>query len=150
MQIKILTLSRMANYNESYGFPAGVAELTIPRSKLGYHTNNVYPAFPPLMSDGRALVSNWQPSTETVANDALKHGITSNWEYRRYLTQHAQEIMQDNFLSSANDTGYMYPGPRASPDVSVVVGRDVSDLKSMYLTREQLAAQKQVFALPQS
>jgi len=138
----------MANYNESYGFPVGVAELSIPRSKLGYQTNNVYPAFPPLMSDGRALVSNWQRSTETVANEALKQGITSNWAYRRYLTHRAQDIMQDNFLATANDTGYAGPGAGPGAGSGVVVTREMSDLKSMYLTREQLSAQKQVFALP--
>ena len=42
---------------------------TVPESSLGYHANNQYDNFPPLMSDGRALVASWQP--EAVANKQL-------------------------------------------------------------------------------
>ena len=35
----------------------------------GYSTNNKHPEFPPLMNDGRSLVSNWQP--ESHLNDRL-------------------------------------------------------------------------------
>ena len=60
--------------------------ICIPKSKLGYSTNNQYSNIPPKMQDGRSLISSWQP--ETIANSYLlkKENIKSNWEYRKYLT----------------------------------------------------------------
>lgn len=137
----------------------------LPRSAQGYTTNNVYPGFPPIMADGRALIASWQP--EAVENDAIlkNSGIKSNWEYRKYLTQNAHQIMRQNFESAANDMGYyerggMEPGnsefspmfstmPKrhANPSLYKSIlepeqeyGRFESDLKANYLSREQLAA----------
>lgn len=126
----------------------------------GYTTNNAYPGFPPLMSDGRALIASWQP--EAVANQSIlkSNGITSNWEYRNYLTQNAQEIIRHNFIESATDMGY-YDGENKSVQSEFVpmfssvgnpaqyasllqpskaFGQFDSDLKVNYLSREQLAA----------
>jgi hypothetical protein len=66
---------------------------TVPQSALGYRTNNKYPEFPPLMNDGRAVTASYQP--EAVLNEKLirSNNIQSNWQYRRYLTNHAKEIM---------------------------------------------------------
>ena len=63
---------------------------TIPKSSLGYNTNNKYPEFPPLMSDGRSIISSYQP--ETVVNTELLHrnGIQTNWQYRKYLTENSK------------------------------------------------------------
>jgi hypothetical protein len=96
--------------------PQEFTTLRIPKSSLGYHTNNVYPKFPPMMSDGRSLVSNWQ--AETVANHkvATENNLTSNWMYRNYLTKHANEIMKTNFVETANDTGYSIPPAEVTRD----------------------------------
>ena len=132
--------------------------LILPRSSLGYQTNNKYPKFPPKMTDGRCIVSSWQ--NETKINDELikKNHITSNWEYRKFLTKHATTIMEYNLKESANDTGYILPSleeqkqkqkqkhqihpstfdslnDRSKPFQN-------SDLKEIYLTREQLNAKK--------
>jgi hypothetical protein len=126
------------------------------KSKLGYHTNNQYDGFPPLMSDGRAITASYQP--EAVLNNYLlkETGVTSNWEYRRYLTNQAKDIMKYNCIQSANDAGYYrryindngttenpYSTPYIFPsyvDTSKPVGYQTSDLKEIYLSREQLQA----------
>jgi hypothetical protein len=132
----------------------------LPRSSQGYATNNAYPGFPPLMSDGRALIASWQP--EAVANQSIlkTSGITSNWEYRRYLTQNAPQIMRQNFIESATDVGYydrqgmgtktgfvpiFSSAGKPAQYVSYLqppnaFGQFDSDLKADYLSREQLAA----------
>jgi len=129
-------------------------DLVIPRSTLGYATNAVYPGFPPLMSDGRSIVASDQP--EAVLNNAIlkEAGIQSNWEYRQYLTNQAKDIIRYNYRESANDIGYFkryqdtpagYSVPYAFPSFvskENPKGYISSDLKSTYLTREQLQAQK--------
>ena len=129
-------------------------DLVIPRSTLGYGANTVYPGFPPLMSDGRAIVASDQP--ESVLNNALlkEAGIQSNWEYRKYLTNQAKDIMRYNYRESANDLGYFkryndtetgYSVPYVYPSFisqDKPTGYVSSDLKSTYLSREQLQAQR--------
>lgn len=132
---------------------------TLPKSTLGYNTNNKYPAFPPLMSDGRALISSYQ-SNEVINNQILKNsGIKSNWKYREYLTQNAKEIINYNFVEACNDAGFYSrvaepaPGPTEGlykppylyssyMDTTTVLGVENSDLKHSYLTREQLNSRK--------
>ena len=79
---------------------------TIPKSSLGYNTNNKYPEFPPLMNDGRSVTASYQP--ESVINNELitKNGIESNWKYRKYLTENSKQIMEWNFREACNDAGY--------------------------------------------
>lgn len=132
---------------------------SIPKSRLGYSTNNVYAGFPPLMSDGRSVVASHQP--EAVLNDNLieKSGIKSNWEYRKYLTHNSEEIKRDNFVQACNDVGYFQrfsPGQRGDmgemthepvkyssyQESAQPIQGNTSDLKQLYLSREQLAAQK--------
>lgn len=135
---------------------------TVPQSYLGYNTNNKYPQFPPLMSDGRSITATWQPESTINAELIESNGIKSNWQYRRYLTQNAQRIMEYNFRESSNDVGY-YKRPIELPSVqsdmvsgnfqpphrfkSVLdkehpFGYSSSDLKQMYLSREELNSRK--------
>jgi hypothetical protein len=148
-------LSRSENLNCAYP----VVKETLPKSSLGYNTNTKYPDFPPLMSDGRALVASYQP--EAVLNKQLieDSGIKTNWEYRKYLISNAKEIMNVNFSEACNDCGYykrMSEAPKvpentfsSNPylytsymDNQKVLGVQVSDLKQLYLTREQLNSRK--------
>jgi len=142
----------------SCAFP--VIEETLPRSKLGYASNNIYPGFPPLMTDGRSIVASYQP--EAVLNNSLikSQGIKSNWEYRKYLTHNSQSIMQQNFREACNDVGYferfMTQGSNNAEkmgknapymyssylDSSTPQGYSNSDLKDLYLSREQLNSRK--------
>lgn len=134
---------------------------TIPQSSLGYGTNNKYPEFPPLMSDGRSVIGSWQPESTENANLIESNNIKSNWEYRRYLTSNSKEILEYNFREACNDVGYFkrpidlpsiqsnavsgYNNPflfRSVVDNSKPQGYQESDLKKLYLTREQLNARK--------
>ena len=132
------------------------------KSSLGYHTNNKYPTFPPLMSDGRAITASWQP--EAVANNHLieQNNIQSNWEYRKFLTDNAVQLMKENFTETSNDMGYYkrYAEPTVSGNAvsgrvatpfvytssnygETPKGYVMSDLKSDYLSREELEQRKQ-------
>ena len=64
-------------------------------------SNNIHFGFPPLMTDGRNYAS-WQP--EAVINKTLQENadMKTNWEYRKYLVDNAQSIMQFNQLESCD------------------------------------------------
>jgi hypothetical protein len=139
-----------------------VIKETVPRSSLGYATNNKYPEFPPLMSDGRSITATWQPES-IINNDLIQSNlIKSNWQYRRYLTNNAKDIMAYNFRESSNDVGY-YKRPIDLPNMQSNLvtnlnnvpynfksvhdntkpwGYQTSDLKELYLSREQLDSRK--------
>lgn len=120
--------------------------------QLGYHSNNLYDNFPPLMSDGRTVIASWQP--DAVANEQLlkDNNIKTNWEYRRYLQNNANSIMQQNNMSMSNDVGYVRrydaePSIRNVPHNFTntnqhrnIPGYSDSDLKRLYLSREELNA----------
>jgi len=119
-------------------------------SQLGYHTNNVYDNFPPLMSDGRAVVASYQP--EALTNNYLVNqlGIKSNWEYRKYLTENAMDIMKYNCMNMSNDVGFtrrytndpVTNTPTTGPALIPPVGYETSDLKNLYLSAEELDSKK--------
>jgi len=116
----------------------------------GYTSNNLYDGFPPIMADSRVIVASYQP--EAVLNNHLLRelGIKSNWEYRRYLTQNANDIIQYNYRESANDCGYSRrfqdtSGPYNTPylyksyqETTRPPGYETSNQKELYMTREQL------------
>lgn len=92
--------------------------------------------------------------------------LNPNWMYRRYLQKTGYETMAKNFLETANDTGFSsssaaaaaYPRGQApvhpsqernTPflfnalnDQALPQGYESSDLKSLYMTREQLDSRK--------
>jgi len=131
---------------------------TVAQSELGYNTNNAFPKFPPLMADGRTVISSWQP--ESATNDRLirSNDIKTNWEYRKYLSDHSTQIIEYNFRETCNDTGYYIPpasvGTTADAFKNVPYayktytqttkppGYEDSDLKQLYLSREQLNARR--------
>ena len=146
-----------ADSAETYECAFPLIKETVPQSALGYQTNNLYPKFPPIMADGRAVVSSWQP--ESAFNDKLIHSnkIKSNWMYRNYLVKNGRKIMELNFRDTCNDTGFFIPpleigasrnsntGPHtfsSYQDSNKPIGYQDSDLKQMYLSREQLNAKK--------
>ena len=128
----------------------------------GYSTNNQYSEFPPMMKDGRSIVSSWQPESHINKEIKKQNNIKSNWEYRQYLTKNAHNIMNKEFAESANDTGYnMKSGQKPNIQSNEVTGfsnypysfKSVldetkptgyveSDLKTQYLTREQLQSRQ--------
>ena len=135
----------------------GGVNAPLPKSSLGYNTNNQYKDFPGKMADGRALIASWQP--EAVINNEIirETGIKTNWEYRQFMTSNAKEIMTYNFTEACNDVGYykrFVEPPKSQIDSSSphiyqsindntpVMGVQTSDLKQMYLSREQLQSRK--------
>jgi len=132
-----------------------------PQSSLGYGSNNQYPQYPPKMSDGRSLVSAYQPDAMVNRQLLQDTGIKSNWEYRRYLTRNSENIVKYNYTEALNDVGYlkrfveppkpMYTGGPVwySSYQEKPVGPE-SDLKQLYLSREQLQAMKVVPSITQA
>ena len=126
-----------------------------PKSIYGYQTHNIYKDFPPMMSDGRVIVASWQPEA-IVNNNLLKMtGITSNWQYRQYLTNNANGIMRQNLAETMNDIGYVAryaqspQNPYSTPykyksylDNTMPNGYEHSNLKELYFSKEELNARK--------
>ena len=132
-------------------------------SRLGYATNNVYPDFPSNMGDSRSLIASYQP--EAILNDNLikQSGVKSNWEYRKYLIDHSQEIAESNFREACNDCGYFErfrPSERGSGNPIPNTGRayrepgvvmsEPSDLKKLYLSRDELSQKYEPQTLTQA
>jgi hypothetical protein len=116
-------------------------------------SNNIHFNFPPIMSDGRNF-ANWQPGGTLSENIRKNAGITTNWQYRKYLTENADSIIKYNQLSSSEDcsgTNSIYSNGeeklsnspfvyKSALDNSRPYGYENSDLKNNYLTKFQLDA----------
>jgi hypothetical protein len=139
---------------------------SIPASHLGYHTNNRYDGFPPLMSDGRSIMASAR--SETLHHNTILKQLTGNTtnasinnaQYREYMVKNARKIMETDFRNASNDVGYyerfsdhiradQAPMASGSPymyssteDRARPLGYSESDLKSIYLTREELDARR--------
>jgi hypothetical protein len=121
-------------------------------------SNNIHFNYPPLMDDSR-LFSDYNSS---VLNDnVLKHrnNIRTNSDYRKYLQTNSNALIKNNQLiacnecsvcpyynstSSNNATGktpyiFMSTLTRDQP-----YGYETSNLKNIYLSQQQLDAQKHV------
>ena len=113
-------------------------------------SNNIHFDFPPIMSDGRNFAS-WQPGaviSEKIRNEA---NIKTNWNYRKYLTENADQIIKYNQLSACDeccacpakygDDQPVSNGPflyKSCSDASRPYGYEGSDLKNMYLSSFEL------------
>lgn len=110
--------------------------------------NNYHTSMPALMSDGREQ-NSWYPEAVVDYNIKKAAKITSNWEYRKYLTSNAGQLMNintrnavmQNPIENASQeavagTPYVYHSPTDMTQVRP--GVFGSDLKSTYLSRVQL------------
>jgi hypothetical protein len=119
-------------------------------------SHNVYFDFPPLMSDGRNF-AGWQRGAVINEDIRKNNNIASNWDYRQYLTNNAVKIIESNHLDAINEAGYSPFSPASSlggegsqkntpflfssvMDERVPFGYQTSDLKEVYLSRNQLQA----------
>lgn len=116
-------------------------------------SNNIHFNFPPIMQDGRTY-SSYQP--EAVVNQRIQevNNINSNWKYRQFLTQNADQIMQFNTTEACYTLGLNpHYATNATPSSNVPFlykstfdtsspgfGYPTSDLKNPYLSRQQLEA----------
>jgi hypothetical protein len=129
---------------------------TIPQSSLGYYANNRYPGFPPLMNDGRSIIAGNRSETLLHNSIVKQSGEVNNAKYRQYMISNAKSIMENDFRSASNDVGYyerfvdqISANAVGSPylyksviDNNSPLGYSESDLKSIYLSREQLEARR--------
>jgi len=113
--------------------------------------NNYHATMPALMSDDREQRS-WFPEAVVDHNIKKAANITSNWDYRKFLTSNATQLMDINTRnavmqnpegdalrqSSVAGTPYVFHG--SSDMKQVRPGVFGSDLKTTYLSREQLQA----------
>jgi hypothetical protein len=105
------------------------------------------------MADGRNF-SGWQPGN--AVNEAIRRAenIKTNWDYRRYLTTNADQIMTINRIDAVNASGhgsfevssyeqeqrnvpFMYSSVM---DAREPFGYVQSDLKDVYISRDALQA----------
>jgi hypothetical protein len=133
-----------------------VIKETIPQSSLGYYANSRYSGFPPLMNDGRSVIASAR--SETLLHNSLvkQSGEINNAKYRQYMISNAKSIMENDFRNASNDVGYyerfvdqISKDATGSPylyksvmDERKPLGYSESDLKKIYLTREQLEARR--------
>lgn len=117
--------------------------LIIPKSSLGYGTNNQYPEIPPFMSDGRSAFASWQP--EAIINKEIikDNNLQTNWEYRQFMMKNGLQIMQYNNKEACNDVGYYRRYvPEIKENKPINIENQSTDLKQMYFSREQLQSQR--------
>ena len=116
-------------------------------------SNNIHFNFPPIMQDGRTYSSYQQ---DAVVNQRIQdvNNINSNWKYRQFLTQNADQIMQFNTTEACYTLGLSpHYATNATPSSNVPFlykstfdtsspgfGYPTSDLKNPYLSRQQLEA----------
>jgi hypothetical protein len=106
-------------------------------------SNNIHFNFPPIMADGRNFAS-WQPGS--VINEKIRQesGIKTNWQYRKYLMENADQIIKYNQLGACNECSSTsnYSDEETINKSNLVnsqpFGYENSDLKNSYLSRQQL------------
>ena len=93
--------------------------------------------------------SSWQPEAQTNNKIQTESNLTSNWKYRQYMQQNANQIMKYNtmqtFYESGNNpysvlnTGQTNKTPilfKSTYDTNNL--GQISDLKRDYLKKEQM------------
>jgi hypothetical protein len=113
-------------------------------------SNNIHFDFPPIMDDGRNFAS-WQPGAVINERIRLEENIKTNWQYRKYLTDKADEIIKSNQLAACDDCcacpakyGDNQPltnSPflfKSCIEKVQPFGYENSDLKNIYLSEYQL------------
>jgi hypothetical protein len=115
---------------------------------LGVSSNNIHENQPALMSDGRQNCS-WL--SEAIVDDKFRSlsGSATNWEYRKYLTANANNVMSNNMknemmnnvnnISPTDGTSVSAPYNYKGMDDNTAIRNNFgSDLKQSYLSRQQL------------
>ena len=110
--------------------------------------NNICSNYPTLMSDGR-IYTDYNPSCERNNEIIRENGINTPMQYRSYLVNNARDIMRDNKQQACKEVGvcnfssgnevnhnkYLYS---SCQDRTQPFGYQTSDLKNLYLTRQDL------------
>jgi hypothetical protein len=138
--------SEYTNLDNAYTKPS----FEFSRTMYPVHTNIQFPNI------SKTVPANWQSEDANNADLVAKTGITTNWQYRKYLTENAKDIIEYNYRESNNENGHavrhanlpviqcnkvqdMTNVPRMQTnmlDMTHRYGKPASDLKNAYLTRE--------------
>jgi hypothetical protein len=103
--------------------------------------NNIHLDSPAIMADGRTY-SNWLPTAAINENIRKRENINTNWDYRNYLQSNAENIIDMNRRVACEQTG-------CTPIDNTITGLDPpSDLKQIYLSRQQLQESIVITQLP--
>jgi hypothetical protein len=108
------------------------------------------------MNDGRSIIASNRSETLLHNSIVKQSGEVNNAKYRQYMISNAKNIMETDFRNASNDVGYyerfvdqISAGATGSPymyktvmDDKTPLGYSESDLKSIYLSREQLEARR--------
>lgn len=113
-------------------------------------SNNIHFDFPPIMSDGRNF-ANWQPGATINEQIRENASITSNWQYRKYLTENASTIIKNNQIAACDEccsipvikqtidnqsnSPFLY---QSCVDNTQPFGYENSDLKNLYISSHQI------------
>lgn len=125
-------------------------------------SNNIHFDFPPIMADGRNYAT-WQPGAVINKNIRESQGITTNWQYRKYLIDNADKIIEINQLEACDqcsscpprygdgvnlaNTPFMY---RSCSDKAQPYGYENSDLKNAYISDYQMQCRMSTPVLTQA
>lgn len=112
--------------------------------------NNVYSNFPGIVNDG-SLFTSYQPAGQHNLLIKQSQNINNNHDYRTYLQKNANSIMEHNkkyahvyncYYTFTNKTNLRTTGNpyvfTNSLDKSKPFGYQDSDLKNLYLSRQEL------------
>ena len=115
-------------------------------------SNNIHFDFPPIMSDGRNFAT-WQPGAFVNEEIKVRENIKTNWQYRQYLTNNADNIIKYNQLAACDQCCYCPPKYgnnkemsntpflyKSCTESSQPYGYENSNLKKLYLDKYQLQA----------
>lgn len=111
--------------------------------------NNVYSNFPGIINDG-SLFTSYQPAGQHNLLIKNSQNINNNYDYRRYLQKNATNIIEHNkkyaheyncYYDYSNKSNLSSGNPYVftnSLDKSKPIGYSDSDLKNLYLSRQEL------------
>jgi len=111
-------------------------------------SNNIHDDFPALMSSGN-LYTDYKSACKINNEIKEKNGVKSNYQYRQWLIKNAESVMKSNSVAaSAQCCGHMdhfTPRPdsqkylyKSCSDNTKPFGYESSDLKNLYLSRQEL------------
>ena len=110
-------------------------------------SNNIHPNFPAMMDEGN-LYTDWESACKMNNEIKQSAGINNNYNYRQWLINNANSVMQTNRISAMGQSCvYNTPTPPTQTskyifsgcsDKSQPIGYENSDLKTLYLSKYDL------------
>ena len=110
-------------------------------------SNNIHPNFPAMMNDGN-IYTDWDSSCTMNNNLKNSAGLNNNYNYRQWLINNANQVMQtNNAYAIGQSCVYKPPTTQQNTgkyifsscsDKTQPVGYENSDLKSLYLSKNEL------------